>query len=374
MQFQIDPLPIGDKKCGDAIVLRFGDLDSGDPNKQTVVVIDGGYSEDHTKVIDTVRQHYGASKIDLLVSTHAERDHIGGMPGIVENFPVANLWMHLPWEHSADFLAARQEDFSDTKITNKLAKAMRASSDLAAAADAEGIKPEEPFAGKRFVTPFGTITVLGPTQQYYEELVSQIFDKSSVKASLSSLQALLRAADPFVGGVKRAAEAAFNAVESHHFETLTNAGDTGPSNNSSAILLVELADGSSKFLFTGDAGIQALEPAASLYAALGHGPGELDIFQVPHHGSRHNIGPDVLTMFLGDKTSHPDIKRGLAFVSVGANCEADGHPKRVATNAVTRRGYKVWQTKGDGVKFGHPRANWGPVASLPLYESVEADE
>ena len=182
---QIDFLPIGEKQCGDSIVLRFGDLDSKDPNKQTVVVIDGGYKDDWQKVVKTVTEHYGANKIDLVVSTHPDIDHINGLPGLLDAIKVDNLWMHLPWEHSDDFLAARQEDFSMTRLSKKLTIAMQSSSDLAAAADRNNIVPEEPFQGKNFASPYGTLTVLSPTIPYYEELLKQILDKADARESLN---------------------------------------------------------------------------------------------------------------------------------------------------------------------------------------------
>lgn len=371
IQSQIVFLPIGDKKCGDAIAIRFGELDSGDPSKQTVILVDGGYKDDWSKVYELLNKNFKIPKIDLVISSHLDGDHIGGLPGVVENIPVDNLWMHLPWEHSGDLLASRQSEFKTTGWSKKMEKSLQSSSDLALAADAAGITPEEPFTGKQFVSPFGTVTILGPTPEYYEELLPQIIDKSLTASQSNSASTLSGLAEL----LKRGIEATAGVFESHHIETLTNIGDTSPSNNSSTVVLIELADGSKKFLLTGDAGIQALEQAASVYGALGHGPGELSFVQVPHHGSRRNVGPAVLDMFLGRRTDHPDEERGIAYVSVGQTCEQDGHPKKVATNAFKRRGYKVFQTRGTGLKHGHPLDGYGgTVFPLPLFSEVEIDE
>jgi beta-lactamase superfamily II metal-dependent hydrolase len=373
MQYQIDFLPVGEKKCGEAIAMRYGDLESGDPNKQTVVLIDGGFRKDSEQSIKMVTEHYGAPKINLMVSTHPDIDHINGLPGVLKSLPVDNLWMHLPWEHSGDFLASRQEDFSTAAMTKYLQKSMQSSSDLAVAADAAGVTLTEPFTGRRFISPYGTLTVLGPTMTRYEELLTQILDKSAIKSSQQSTQGGILA--ELTRLMQTGIQAVANKIESHPIETLTDNGDAGPSNDTSTILLLELADGSKKFLFCGDAGMPSLEFAYSEYAARGHGPGELALVQVPHHGSRKNVGPTILNKFLGDKTAHPDMNRGQACVSVGKECEGDGHPKKVATNAFKRRGYPVHQTRGEGIKFGMPRPGWtGTSIALPLYETVEADE
>lgn len=44
MAFEIDLLPVGsEKKSGDCIAMRYGDLVSG-KDKQTVIIVDGGYA------------------------------------------------------------------------------------------------------------------------------------------------------------------------------------------------------------------------------------------------------------------------------------------------------------------------------------------
>lgn len=376
MQYQIDFLPVGKNRCGESIAIRYGNLESGDPNQQAVVVIDGGYQGDTDKVINMVTNHYGAYKIDLVVSTHPDNDHIGGLIGLFgknPRIPVDYLWMHQPWEHSDEMLALRQEDFSVATMTKRLQKAMQSSGDLAAAADAAGVDIFEPFAGRRFTSAYGTLTVLGPTRTYYEELLVQILAKSATKASQQQVQQPLTLLEQVQKSMQQAARTVANAIESHYIETLTNGGTTALTNNTSTVLLLELADGK-KFLFCGDAGMPALEMAHDQYTLHGHLPGQLNLVQVPHHASRNNVGPTILSKFLGDPTSHPDMVRGYACASVTATCEGDGHPHKVATNAFKRRGYPVIATQGSSIKFGLPRIGWdSPAIPLPLFERVEAN-
>jgi beta-lactamase superfamily II metal-dependent hydrolase len=373
MQYQIDFLPVGKDRCGEAIAIRFGNLETGDPDQQAVVVIDGGYKKDTDKVINMVTNHYGANKIDLVVSTHPDIDHIGGLVGVTEKIPIDYLWMHQPWEHSDEMLALRQEDFSVASMTKKLQKSMQSSGDLAAAADAAGVNIFEPFTGRRLVSDYGTLTVLGPTRAYYEELLVQILAKSATKASQQQVQRPLSLAEELQKIMQQAAQKAASVIENHHFETLTDKGTTALTNNTSTVLLLELIDGK-KFLFCGDAGMPALEMAYDQYTLLGNSPGQLNLIQVPHHGSRKNVGPTILNKFLGEPTSQADMWRGSACVSVTETCEGDGHPHKVATNAFKRRGYPVIATQGSSIKFGFPRIGWDTTATpLPLFESVEAD-
>lgn len=363
-------MPIGDKSCGDAIALRFGDLDSKDPQKIWTVLIDGGYTEDWEKVDSLMRYNFKTDLLDLVVSTHPDQDHINGLVGVLQNIKVSQLWMHLPWRHSVDYLTARQAGFTSAKMTKWLQKSLSGASDLANAADAAKVPVEEPFAGKQLVTPYGTLTVLSPSQPYYEELLPQILDKSAARVQASALttgyESLLGVLSKGVDKVKAKIE------ESHHIETLTDNGETTPANNSSTVLLFETADGTRKWLFTGDAGIPALDNAHAEHTA--RGGGTLHFVQVPHHGSKQNVGPTVLDKWLGERTLQPGMKRGTAYVSAGKNCEKDGHPKKLALNAFTRRGYEVYETRGGSIKHGHALDGFsGTIYPLPLYEEIEDD-
>lgn len=369
---QIVFLPIGEKSCGDAIAIRFGDLDSSNPADQSVVLIDGGYKDDWVKSVELVTKKFGMPRVNLMVSSHLDKDHIGGMGGIIEHIPVDTLWMHLPWEHSEEVKGYRSNSFAVSRrpVTKWLRASLEQSNDLAAIAARNGVPIEEPFAGKQFVTPHGTLTVLGPSLDYYTSLVPQILDKSAVKAQGQSASLFQQ----FKTKAINAAETVASVFESHIIETLKDGTDTTPSNNSSTVMLLELTDGR-KYLFTGDAGIHALELAHDEYTSRGHLPGTLQWVQVPHHGSRRNVGPTVLDLFLGERTENPDTVRGVAYVSVGKTCEKDGHPKRVALNAFKRRGYPVHQTRGVSIKHGAELEGYTVTAEpLPLFSQVEAEE
>lgn len=364
-------LPIGKKQCGDSLAIRL--WDDSNPSNQKIILIDGGYKDDSKKVIDLVTNNFEADKVDLIISTHLDKDHIAGLPGVLESIQVGELWMHLPWDHSDEFLASRQEEFGTLKATNWLKNSLSNSNDLALAADAAGIIPEEPFAGLQYFTDFGTFTVLSPTVEYYESLLPAILDKSASKAtavttSLSSVLAEL------MGPASRAGESIKKKLEDHDIETLSNIGDTTPSNNSSTVILLELVNGE-KILFTGDAGKEGLEIAYGNFVSLGHSTGELKFIQVPHHGSRKNVGPNILNKFLGGKTEIKDQRRGTAFVSAVLDCAVHGHPKKSTTNAFRRRGYPVFQSGNVGIKHGNELKGYNsPVTPLPLFTEVEGDD
>lgn len=361
-------LPIGDSSCGDAIAIRLWDGEN--VGTQRIVIIDGGYKDDWQKVRDLVQDKFGARWIDLVISTHPDKDHISGLTGVIENLTVQQLWTHLPWNHSDEYLANRQDEFQSMRATNWLKNSLNASNDLLLAAEAKNVPVEEPFAGKQYSTPFGALTVLSPSVEFYEELLPLMLDKSADRVQRLQTSATLSSLSELFGKAK---EAVVNKLESHDIETLTNSGSTSPSNNTSTVILLELATGQ-KLLFTGDAGLEALNLAHQNYVSLGHSSGQLELVQVPHHGSRQNVGPDILDKFLGAKTDVEGKRRGTAIVSAAANCTKDGHPKKSVANAFRRRGYHVFQTGDKGLKHGHELDGYTSTATaLPFFVEVEGD-
>ena len=85
MAFEIDLLPVGSgKKSGDCIAMRYGDLVNG-KEKQTVIVVDGGYAGTWKDTLKPfLRKYYnceiyGKLHIDLVILSHPDQDHVSGL-------------------------------------------------------------------------------------------------------------------------------------------------------------------------------------------------------------------------------------------------------------------------------------------------------
>lgn len=357
MGFEIDFLAVGkESKSGDAIALRYGDL-NGPREKQRVVVIDGGYTDEGAALVDHIRRHYETDRVDVVLSTHPDQDHVCGLKVVLDTMNVGSLWMHLPWAHSQALKVSSQSLSKWSGYSETLQKSLAGSADLEATARSKGIPIVEPFAGLSIDS--GQFTVLGPTQAFYELMLAEIKAESIGTSLLEAISKMYAGAKGFVD-------------ETIHRETLKDEGETSPQNNCSVISLLKV-DG--KFsLFTGDAGLPALEGPTATLEAMSFAPGRLNVIQVPHHGSRRNVGPTILNRLLGSKGE--DSVRGHAFVSVAAQGEPK-HPSKKVTNAFRRRGYPVYATQGKSVWEHHeapPRADWTDAEALPLYERVEHDE
>ncbi|MBT8165020.1 MAG: MBL fold metallo-hydrolase [Acidimicrobiia bacterium] len=355
MSYEIDFLPVGNgDSSGDAILLRYGNL-YGHRDEQIVMVIDGGFNDTGKEIIDFLDLHYKTDRIDLVVSTHPDADHINGLRTVVAELSVGELWLHIPDQHSPELAVLRRNGWaSGIQLRETLRKDLSAAAELEQIARDRGIPIVEPFSGVSHGSQHGQLLVVGPSEEYYEELLPQFTQ--------------------FTGRslVAKAREALANLVpETMWIETLTDEGETSPENNSSTILLLQVAGRS--LLLTGDAGMPALHAAADRLDSAGFDWSSVRFIQMPHHGSKRNVGPTILDRYLGPKGQGEKHKTAFASTGPGATPK---HPHKKVTNAFVRRGCLAANTAGKAICHSQnapPRDGWGPIEGLPLYPMVEDD-
>jgi len=362
MPYEVDFLPFAaDQRSGDAIALRFGNL-SGRRTEQTVVVIDGGFTETGERLVQHINRFYATNRVDLVVSTHPDADHASGLEVVVEKMEVGELWLHRPWNHTQDIAKMFQDGrVTDLSVEEKIRKALQDVRDIERIALRKKIPIVEPFTGLSDATK--SLIVMGPTLEYYDSLLPDF--RCTPQAKTSNLMKMLK------GISEGAIEAVKTVFESWDYETLSDTGDpTSAENNSSVILLLSV-DGRN-LLFSADAGIPALSQAAEILEAINVIPNNLKFIQVPHHGSRRNVGPTILNRLLGPKRT-ADVDVVSAFVSA----KVDGlpkHPARKVTNAFRRRGAPVRGSNGQTMTHWHnapARAGWRPLTPIPMHSEVD---
>ncbi len=360
MAFEVDFLPVGDgERSGDAIALRFGNLQN--PSEQTVVVIDGGSKESGAALVEHIKNYYHTDSVNVVICTHSDSDHASGLTEVVENLSVGKLFMHLPWNHAGNI----DDLFKDPKISTdslkrRFKKSLENAHELEALAKKKGIPIYEPFSNT--VKSNDDFSLLGPNSKFYEELL------------LSFRAAPAPAVEtPFLQKVVTAGKEAIKWVaENWGIETLSepDVNASSAENNSSVILLFK--HGGSQFLFTSDAGVPALTEAADCAAKLGIDLRTVGALQVPHHGSKHNVGPSILDRILGPKRQQEEFSK-TAIVSASKEGEPK-HPSKRVVNAFMRRGAKVYPTQGKPIcHFSNdaPARNWNNATALPFYNQVE---
>lgn len=351
--YEIDFHPVGNgERSGDAITVRFGDLLSGDPTKQYVMVIDGGFVETGEALVNHIKQYYNTTYVDLVINTHPHSDHLTGLSTVIDEMKVGMLWMHDPRKHpfgNQRMLSRLSTRISET--TRSLQESLKQSAALLTQASRRGIQIVEPFTGTQY---FGNaLTVIGPDPTYYEALLSEFGTDNSGNVLLTeALRHIAKDQEPW--------------KQEPNYETLDSKGSTTPDNNSSVIMALYL-DGS-YMLFTGDAGIEALTKCSRSFEIIRP---SLSFLQVPHHGSDNNVSPAVLNCILGPPQRY-DLKKYTAFVS--ASKDSESHPDPKVTNACRRRGAWVYQTEGQIIthyKNAPQRNGWGPITSIPFQKVAE---
>lgn len=359
MSYEVDILAVGEEsKSGDAIALRFGDFT--DPAKQFIVVIDGGFQNSGEKLVERIKNEYGTTYVDLVISTHPDSDHINGLSVVLEKLIVAELWMHTPWNISDDVKEMAEKRDPDTllKSNNEIIKSLQAAYDLEQLAIKKGIKIVEPFEG---TSAFGdTIHVLGPNLDYYYELAGQ-FDANTngLSSSLASFFAKIKETISELWHEDKLEDPAEDAVSAR--------------NNSSVITLFQVGK---NFLFFGDSGVPAIERAANYADSRSINlSSNVRYMHVPHHGSKRNLGPTILDRIVGPKLPKGEKIDKTAFISA-----AVGHPKHPSKrvkNALIRRGVSVSETCGSDHCFHSSdvptRHGWGPIAFVEFCEAYEEE-
>jgi beta-lactamase superfamily II metal-dependent hydrolase len=357
--FEVDFMPVGDyEKGGDAITMRWGDLNA-ERSEQFVAVIDGGTKDSGEELVQHIKKYYNTDLVNLVVSSHPDADHSSGLTVVLEELKVKELWMHCPWNHAQDI----KEFFEDNRITNRslkktLIESLQNAYKLESIAKQKQIPVFEPFSD--FAKAEHPIVILGPNREFYDSLLPNFRETPEPREAMTLPTRAVKVVKETINWI----------AETWGKETLTDpqVGETSGENNTSVILLFQI-DGK-KFLFTGDAGIEALNNAIDKANNLKIDLMNTGFLQIPHHGSKHNIGPTILNKIIGEKLPKAEVLR-TAFVSAPKKGEPK-HPSRKVVNAFIRRGAKVFATQGNKISHFNdaPDRGWIKAEPLPFHDKV----
>ncbi|MGC0367640.1 hypothetical protein ABH922_005692 [Rhodococcus sp. 27YEA15] len=114
--YEIDFLPVESEsgagsKSGDAISAQLT-LNDG---RTVVLVIDSGFGATGEQMVEHIRTHYRTDRVDIMISTHPDADHLNGLKHIVETMEVGELLIHRPRQHNRNVA-----DFSNLEAVDNL--------------------------------------------------------------------------------------------------------------------------------------------------------------------------------------------------------------------------------------------------------------
>jgi beta-lactamase superfamily II metal-dependent hydrolase len=367
MNCEIEFLAVGSgSKAGDAIIVRYGD-----ENNYQLLLIDGGTTETGENIVRHLKKHFGSDvALEHVLLTHSDADHASGLRTVLEEIPVRRMWMHVPWLLAPKVVGL----FSDKRWTAEgLRNAVRREYDIVGEifdlAIRQGCELWYPFQGDNL----GPFRILSPSEYAYVHLLPQ-FEKTPDPDRDAIERASMWLGKASIA--QRIAEAAKAALQSWTKETWNNErlkdGGVTSASNESSVVLYGAFDNGRRVLLTGDAGVEALRWSADYADSVGLPLQQFGFVQIPHHGSRRNVGPTILTRLLGSIQSEGSAYRFSAFVS--APIDDDQHPRRIVLNAFKRRGGRIVATQGRKMIHwgGFPkRAGYDDVEGLPFYTEVE---
>lgn len=371
LDHEIDFIGAPEKECkdnADAICFRIKENDT-----YRIYVYDGGFSCHGKRLVDHLNNYYfddpynklpkECKIIDAVIVSHSDRDHTSGLTEVLENFTVCALFMNIPWK-CAEIITHYECDGRKTvnSVTNELKKKYKIIADLELLANENNIPIYEAFQG---ITIDSHLRILSPSKSFYLKMICDSRDNelpSVINCADHSLEALLES------------EHDMSTIETWEKETLDEDPDLSPSNKTSVVLFGHMYD-CKNFLLVGDADSEALFNAIEYFETKVK-PGKkirnfLSFIQIPHHGGRHNVCPDLLNHFIGPKVIK-GVKRNI--IAVASTGENTGYPRRVVSNAFKRRGVTVYSNQGKTLNYKQgdiPDRDWNVSPELPFYKFVE---
>lgn len=312
-KYHIKFFKVGDKtKGGDAIVIELFD----ENDREHITIIDGGYKETGAKIVAYLKSKYGNIRnpiyIDFVINTHPDLDHISGLKTILESndFKISYLIFNRPWKDGG----LKKEIFDDKRITaNSLVD--RIKEEFSIADDLEQIAKKRNIrirCAKQGLNAYnGILTFLGPSDDFYK--------KHLLMSDKTPDNFLSKYNHPYVPTTTEEEDytpAFGKTIEWYDDEQTSDVNETS--------LVIALMLGNFKILFTGDAGKDALNEALDYWETLGYESNTFSVVQLPHHGSRKNIDPNIIKR----------VKAQEYIISCPPEGEGDGHPSRRLINKI----------------------------------------
>jgi beta-lactamase superfamily II metal-dependent hydrolase len=319
-------------------MLSLGNADSiivwlKDHNKNNyVILIDGGNKSDGEKVIahldKYILRNVPQSAPDLVICTHHDKDHIGGLIKVVEHYgnQIGKVWINNPAEHiSSNAYQTLKESFrrqSAYKQYEVILESLTNLDDFISIVDRIGIPRDHALYGQELFD--GVIRVLGPSDDFYKTLLPGMENMDRYVSS---------EADYAYNSIFGQAVINENLETNSPCPIVDEENSTSATNNSSVILEIQAKD--SRYLFTGDAGVQAFEDVETRFNLEG-----IHWLDVPHHGSRRNLSSRLIDT-MSPKVCYISAKGGHK------------HPRRALVNCLRKHGAQVYGTHKGGNKWHH---------------------
>jgi beta-lactamase superfamily II metal-dependent hydrolase len=303
-----------------------------------VILIDGGKKSDGETVINHlehhIKPHVGYAAPDLVICTHHDQDHIGGLTAVVEKYRTAigEVWINNPADHiSHHSYQLLKESFRRQSAQTQyksILESIKNVEDFISVVDRIGIERKPALHGRE--SQNGIIKILGPTKEFYDLLLP----------GMDGIEKFVSAEAQYIYNAHLAPLNINEAAESSSpCPVVDQVNDTSATNNSSVILEINAQEGK-RFLFTGDAGVNAFADVEKRYSLE-----KIHWLDVPHHGARRNLSVRLIDL----------MRPKYALISAKGGSDTK-HPRKALVFCLRKHGAKVYSTSKSGSlhhKFGN---------------------
>ena len=304
--YRIHMLPA---QFGDSLLIEYGP----DESKPKRMLIDAGTAESYPAVRKRLEAIPKAQRVfELLVVTHIDIDHIGGVLPLLDDAKELGLKFKEVWfngyEHLTDLLGPKQGERLSSRIVEGGYNWNSKFDGRAVVVPDEGKLPQKTFAGMK-------ITLLSPMRAQLLKLEKE-WKKVITAAGLvpgSGAKLPPEEIDDLLGD---------EAIDVEKLAARKFTSDNTPPNGSS-IAFVAAYDGKS-VLFGADAFPGVL--ADSLARMSDAERKAISVLKLPHHGSRSNLSPALVAALQCDT------------YLVSSNGQRYSHPNRESIARVIQRG------------------------------------
>lgn len=346
--YHIEMLSVG---AADCFIIYY--TDSLQQNK--LILVDAGNYSDGDKILSHIRKYYPNPVINLAIVTHPDDDHFGGFVKMLEMLSdkeddavkIEKFWLKNPQNHVK--VDQVQNDVKPSTLKQRTAQLFdQGDKNLLEQIRALHIQVEEKFAKPVFrknsftnkleVVPlrekeFIGFTIIGPTKAYFEKLAPNMRYDNLKGYSYDA----------------KDDDEAFRPTESCLSKALDDASDDSSVHNQSSLIFMFEPEKGKKYLFMGDAGVEAL---ANIPQCHKNAIKDIYWLKVPHHGSKHNLDSKSILHL------HPKV----AYIST----EKQGHYLNQCTiNALKQIGCKVYSTHRNQANFLHNGEREGYTTATP---------
>ena len=302
--FRIEMLPA---EQGDALFIEYGSAPS--PHR---VLIDAGVRKTSGLVKARIEELPESKRtFDLLIVTHVDSDHIGGIPKLLDDRSLGatfdDVWFN-GWRHlQPDRLGPVEGEIFSAQLDQRGWNWNAAFDEKAVVVHPTGKLPKHELPGGM------TLTLLSPTRQRLEVLRDEwkkVVEEAGLEAGVQDenlAEAARRKGIPDLLG---------DRLDVQKLADVALLPDKAPANGSTIAVLAEF-DGKS-CLLTGDAHPDVFEEGLKrLCEDRGKERIAATALKVPHHGSRFNVSTGALDLIEtdrylfstnGNQTKHPHLE------------------------------------------------------------------